>query len=85
MGLYHACAVEPGLGLTAVPSPSHDNLIVGNALDHNQAHESHRHGILSALYNVYGSWSVGESEHVALLGWETASAGRALRPNIVMP
>lgn len=37
-----------------VPSPSCDNLLVRNALDHNQAHEGHRHGILSALYNVYG-------------------------------
>lgn len=68
MDLYRTCAAGPDSGLTAVLSPSHDNLIVRNALDHNQAHEGHRHGILSALYNVYGSWCVGESEHVTLLG-----------------
>lgn len=48
LGRYHACAAEPGSGLTTVPSPSCDNLIVRNALDHNQAHEGHRHDILSA-------------------------------------
>lgn len=28
---------------------------------------------------------MGESEHATLLDWETASVGRALRPNFVMP
>lgn len=63
-----ACATEPGLGLTPVTLMTKDNLMVRNALDHNQVHEGHRLGIKSALYNVYGRRSVGESEHAAFLG-----------------
>lgn len=82
-GSVPRCTAEPSLGLTPDTLMTKDNLMGRNTLDHSQAHDGHSLGIMSALYNVYGARSVGESEHAALLDWETASVGRALRPNFV--
>ena len=39
--------------------------------------------VLCTMFMEQGQ--LGESEHATLLDWETASVGRALRPNFVMP